>query len=151
MLVGGFAAGGIATTTGADMHKMLSLNFDTAYFMARPLLAHMQQQEQGRLVFVGARPALQPAQGKDLLAYALSKSLLFKLADCINEETEGKNITASVIVPSTIDTAINRQSMPGANAADWVTPEALANTMEFIVSEKGNALRETVLKVYNNS
>ena len=151
MLVGGFAAGNMAATDGPAIQKMFSLNFETAYFMARPLLAHMQQRNYGRLIFIGARPALQPAQGKDLMAYALTKSLLFKLADFINEETKGKNITAAVIVPSTIDTALNRQSMPDADPANWVTPEALAGTMEFIVSDKGNALRETVLKVYNNA
>src|SRR5260221_5077838 len=43
MLVGGFAAGTIALTTGADIHKMFSLNFETAYFMARPLLQHIHQ------------------------------------------------------------------------------------------------------------
>lgn len=151
MLVGGFAAGNIAATDGAAIHKMFSLNFETAYFMARPLLAHMQQNGYGRLIFIGARPALQAAQGKDLMAYALTKSLLFTLAAFINAETQGKNITASVIVPSTIDTALNRQSMPDANPADWVTPASLADTMEFIVSDKGNSLRETVLKVYNNA
>jgi NAD(P)-dependent dehydrogenase (short-subunit alcohol dehydrogenase family) len=151
MLVGGFAAGNMAATTGADIHKMFSLNFETAYFMARPLLQHMRQNDFGRLIFIGARPALQAAQGKDLLAYALTKSLLFKLADFINEENKGKNITASVIVPSTIDTAINRKSMPDVNPANWVKPEAVADTIEFITSDKGSVLRETVLKVYNNA
>jgi NAD(P)-dependent dehydrogenase (short-subunit alcohol dehydrogenase family) len=151
MLVGGFAAGNIATTTGADVHKMFSLNFETAYFMTRPLLLHMQQNNAGRLIFIGARPALVAAQGKDLLAYALTKSLLFKLAEFINEENKGKNITAAVVVPSTIDTALNRKSMPDADPANWVTPEALSEVMEFIVSDKGSVLRETVLKVYNNA
>ncbi|GAC1569057.1 MAG: 3-oxoacyl-ACP reductase FabG [Chitinophagaceae bacterium] len=151
MLVGGFAAGDIAATTGADVQKMFSLNFETAYFMARPLLQYMQQNNYGRLIFIGARPALVPAQGKDLLAYSLTKSLLFKLAEYINEAFKGKNITASVIVPSTIDTALNRESMRGADPANWVTPEALAETIAFILSDKGNALRETVLKVYNNA
>ncbi|MEO5594563.1 MAG: SDR family NAD(P)-dependent oxidoreductase [Chitinophagaceae bacterium] len=151
MLVGGFAAGNMTVTTGADIHKMFSLNFETAYFMARPLLQHMQQNNYGRLIFIGARPALNTEQGKDLLAYSLTKSLLFKLADFINEENKGKNITATVIVPSTIDTAINRNSMPDANPADWVTPAAIADTMEFIVSDKGNILREAVLKLYNNA
>ena len=151
LLVGGFAAGNMAATTGADIHKMFSLNFETAYFMARPLVQHMQQNNYGRLIFIGARPALQAAQGKDLLAYALTKSLLFKLADFINEENKGKNITASVIVPSTIDTALNRKSMPDVNPANWVKPETLADTMEFIISDKGSVLRETVLKVYNNA
>jgi len=114
-------------------------------------LQHMQQNNYGRLIFIGARPALNPAQGKDLTAYALTKSLLFKLADFINEENKGKNITATVVVPSTIDTALNRKSMPGANPSDWVTPEAIADSMEFVVSDKGNALREPVLKLYNNS
>jgi len=41
--------------------------------------------------------------------------------------------------------------MPGANPSDWVTPEAIADSMEFVVSDKGNALREPVLKLYNNS
>jgi NAD(P)-dependent dehydrogenase (short-subunit alcohol dehydrogenase family) len=119
--------------------------------MARPLLHHMQQNNYGRLIFVGARPALNPAQGKDLMAYALTKSLLFKLAEFINEENKGKNITATVVVPSTIDTALNRKSMPDADPNNWVTPEAIANTMEFILSDKGNVLREGVLKLYNNS
>ncbi len=151
LLVGGFAAGDIATTSGTDIHKMFTLNFETAYFIARPLLAHLQQNNYGRLVFIGARPALQAAQGKDLMAYALTKSLLFKLAEFINETCKGKNITASVIVPSTIDTALNRQSMPDANPDNWVTPAALAATMAFVVSENGNAVRESVLKVYNNA
>jgi len=151
MLVGGFAAGNIAATTGADIHKMFSLNFETAYFMARPLLQHMQQHNYGRLIFIGARPAINSMQGKDLMAYALTKSLVFKLADFINEENKGKNITASVIVPSTIDTALNRKSMPDTDPANWVTPEALAGTMAFIVSDKGSVLRETVFKVYNNA
>ncbi|MEP6750918.1 MAG: SDR family NAD(P)-dependent oxidoreductase [Bacteroidota bacterium] len=151
MLVGGFAAGNMAATTGADIHKMFSLNFESAYFMARPLLQHMQQNNFGRLIFVGARPALLAAQGKDLLAYSLTKSLLFKLAEFINEESKGKNITATVIVPSTIDTVINRKSMPDADPSNWVTPEALSEVMAFIASDKGNVLRESVLKVYNNA
>src|SRR5579871_6801282 len=151
MLVGGFAAGNITSTPGTDIQKQFSLNFETAYFLARPLIAHMQQNGYGRLVFIGARPAINPAQGKDLTAYALAKSLLFKLADFINEENKGKNIVASVVVPSTIDTAINRSSMPDANPENWVKPEQLADVLEFICSDKGNPVREAVYKVYNNA
>ncbi|HEY4875005.1 MAG TPA: SDR family NAD(P)-dependent oxidoreductase [Puia sp.] len=151
MLVGGFAMGNISATAGSDIQKQFSLNFETAYFLARPLLQHMQQNSYGRLVFIGARPALNPAQGKDLIAYALSKSLLFKLADFINDENKGKNIVASVVVPSTIDTAINRKSMPNVNPENWVKPEQIADVLEFICSEKGIPLREPLYKVYNNS
>ncbi|MCW3088808.1 MAG: family NAD(P)-dependent oxidoreductase [Sediminibacterium sp.] len=151
LLVGGFAMGNIQGTTGTDIDRQLSLNFKTAYFVTRPLFAHMMEKGNGRLVFIGARPAIAPAQGKDLLAYGLSKSLLFKLAEYLNEEAKGKNVTATVVVPSTLDTPLNRKSMPDVNPANWVTPDALAEILAFIVSDTAGALRENVLKVYNNA
>lgn len=151
MLVGGFAMGNVAATAGADIQKQFALNFETAYYVTRPLITHMQQNGYGRFVFIGARPAINPAQGKDLIAYGLTKSLVFKLADFINEENKGRNIVASVVVPSTIDTALNRKSMPDANPDNWVKPEQLADVLEFICSDKGLPLREPIYKVYNNS
>jgi NAD(P)-dependent dehydrogenase (short-subunit alcohol dehydrogenase family) len=151
MLVGGFAMGNIAATKSEDIKKQISLNFDTAYNITQPLFQHMLANNYGRLVFIGARPALQAKDGKNLIAYGLSKSLLFKLADYLNEEARGKNVATSVVVPSTIDTALNRKSMPDVNPDNWVKPEALADVLEFLVSDKGNPLRQTVLKVYNNA
>jgi NAD(P)-dependent dehydrogenase (short-subunit alcohol dehydrogenase family) len=150
LLVGGFAMGTIETITGTDIRKMYALNFETAYFVARPLFLHMQQHNYGRLVFIGSRPALQAEQGKDALAYSLTKAMLFKLADFINASAKGTNVTASVLVPSTIDTAINRKSMPDARYDDWVKPEQLADILEFICSDKGSSIREAVYKGYNN-
>ncbi len=151
LLVGGFAMGDISITTGADLQKQFSLNFETAYYVTRPLFKHMKQNNDGRIIFIGARPALTAAQGAGLLAYSLSKSLLFRLAEYLNEEAKGKNISVSVIVPSTIDTPLNRKNMPDANPANWVSPLQLAQTLEFLVSDKSSAMRETVLKVYNNT
>jgi len=151
MLVGGFAMGDIAATDGEALRKMYSLNFETAYFFARPLFQHMLEKGYGRLVFIGSRPALKPEQGKGILAYSLTKGLLFQLADLLNASAKGKNVVASVIAPSTIDTAVNRKSMPDADFSAWVKPEEIASLMEFICSEEGNALREPVYKIYNNA
>jgi NAD(P)-dependent dehydrogenase (short-subunit alcohol dehydrogenase family) len=150
LLVGGFAAGNIASTSGADLHKQFSLNFETAYFVTRPLFQHMLETNNGKIVYIGARPALVPEMGYGLLAYSLSKSLLFKLAEFLNAEAKGRNVSITVVAPSTLDTALNRKSMPDADPENWVKPEQLAEILEFMVSEKGNPLRETVLKVYNN-
>lgn len=151
LLVGGFAMGSVADTSSADIDQQVSLNFKTAYHVARPLFQHMLTKGQGRVVFIGARPALEPSAGKNLVAYGLSKSLLFTLADYMNEEAKGKNVTATVVAPSTLDTALNRKSMPDVNPDSWVKPEALAAILEFIVSDAGAPLRESVYKVYNNA
>jgi NAD(P)-dependent dehydrogenase (short-subunit alcohol dehydrogenase family) len=151
LLVGGFTAGNIATTSGADLRKQFALNFETAYFTSRPLFQHMLDMNSGRIVYIGARPALVAEQGHRLLAYSLSKSLLFKLAEYLNAEARGKNVSVAVVAPSTLDTALNRKSMPDADPENWVKPEHLAAILEFIISEKAGPLRETVLKVYNNA
>ena len=151
MLVGGFAMGNISNTAVSDIDKQIALNFKTAYHVTQPVFNHMLANGHGRLVYIGARPALEASQGKDLLAYGLSKSLLFKLAEYLNAEAKGKNITASVVAPSTLDTPLNRKSMPDVDPEIWVKPTALAEILEFIVSDKNGPVRESVIKVYNNA
>ncbi|TDW99140.1 SDR family NAD(P)-dependent oxidoreductase [Dinghuibacter silviterrae] len=151
MLVGGFAMGGVADTKGADVRKMIGLNFETAYYIARPLFAQMLRAGKGRLIFIGARPALVPSQGKHALAYALSKSLLFQLAEVLNVEAKGKDVVAHVVVPSTIDTPANRKNMPDADPKTWVTPSQLAEIFHFICTDAAAPLRDPVWKVYNQA
>ena len=151
LLVGGFTMGSLAETSGEDLHKQIALNFETAYYVTRPLFEHLIKNKKGSIVFIGARPAINPDQGKGLIAYGLSKSLLFKLAEFLNETAKGMNVSVSVVVPSTLDTALNRKSMPDADPEKWVKPSEIAETLEFLISDKAKALRETVLKMYNNA
>lgn len=147
-LAGGFAMGNIEKTQGADIKKMISLNFETAFYLSKTLFQHMLQNNYGRLVFVGARAPLKAEQGKSVIAYSLSKSLLFHYTELLNAEAKGKNVTASVVVPSTIDTKQNRVSMPDADFGKWVRPEAIADVMEFICSDKSLPVKEGIYKVY---
>jgi NAD(P)-dependent dehydrogenase (short-subunit alcohol dehydrogenase family) len=152
LLVGGFAMGGIQETDGTLVKRMMSLNFDTAYFTARSIFRQMiKQSNGGRIFLVGSRPALDPKAGKDVVAYALSKSLIFTLAQLLNAEGAGKNVVTSVIVPSIIDTPANRKDMPKADFSNWVKPEAIADVMAFLSSTDGETLREPVIKIYGKS
>ena len=151
LLVGGFKMGDLANTSGDDLREQITLNFETAYYVTRPLFEHMLGNKRGSIIFIGARPAINAAQGKSLIAYSLSKSLLFKLAELLNEAAKGINVSVSVVVPSTLDTPLNRKSMPDVNPENWVKTSDVAETLEFLVSDKSKALKETVLKVYNNA
>jgi NAD(P)-dependent dehydrogenase (short-subunit alcohol dehydrogenase family) len=111
----------------------------------------MMEKNYGRLVVVGGQPALDAEAGKNMIAYGLSKSLLIKLAEYLNAAAKGKNVTTTVIIPSTIDTPQNRKSMPAAKFDDWVKPAQIADLMEVICSEKGTPIREGIIKVYGNS
>lgn len=151
LTVGGFAAGGFCKTDGEALRRMYQLNFETSYFLVRALLPIFEKKGGGQFVLVGSRPALEPEEGKDLIAYAFSKRLVFYLAELINVYGKGKNISASVIVPSTIDTPANRQAIPHADFSKWVTPEAIADTICFLLSDSGRQIREGVVKLYNEA
>lgn len=152
LLVGGFAMGQLAETRKADLDKMINLNFYTAFHIVRPLLSHFLGRPQGgQFILVGSRPGLNAADGKDFFAYSLSKAMIFKLAEFINAEGKDKGVTATVIVPSTIDTEANRKAMPNADFSKWVPAANIADAISFSLSETGRMTRESVIKVYNRS
>jgi len=151
LTVGGFAMGSIAETKMADMLKQYQLNFETTYHVARPVFTQMIKQGSGRIFLTGARTGMDMKNSKGMVAYGLSKSLIFRLAELMNGEAKGHDVVTSVIAPSTIDTPQNRKSMPGADPAKWVKPEDIANVIYFYSSQEASALREPVLKVYNNA
>ncbi len=88
---------------------------------------------------------------KGMVAYGMAKSLIFRLAELMNDEAKGYDVVTSVIVPSTIDTPQNRQSMPDADFKKWVKAEAIAEAIYFYCTSAGSVIREPVIKVYNNA
>jgi len=151
LTVGGFAMGAIAETKTSDIAGQYKLNFETAYNVARPVFVQMMKKGTGRIFIIGSRPGLNAKNGKGMVAYGLAKSLIFRLAELMNDEAKGTNVVTAVIVPSTIDTPQNRKTMPDADPAKWVKPEAIADVIHFYCTNAAAVLREPIIKLYNNS
>ena len=131
LLVGGFAMGGIDDTSSKDIEKMIRLNFFSAFNMVKHFLPLMRKANNGTFLFVGAKPALDPSEGKNVLAYALSKSMVIDLAE---------------FIASIIDTPQNRASMPDADYGDWVKTDEIAEAMHYAATNA--ALRNMTFKLY---
>jgi len=129
LTVGGFAMADIAGTTTAMIGQQYQLNFETAYNVARPVFVQMIKQGTGTIFLIGSKAGMEAANSKGMIAYGLSKSLLFRLAELMNEEAAGTAVKTVVIVPAIIDTPQNRAAMPGANFSTWQTPGFIANTI----------------------
>jgi NAD(P)-dependent dehydrogenase (short-subunit alcohol dehydrogenase family) len=150
--VGGFGMGGFPDTSLEDIRKMIRLNFETAYTSARVLFNHYKQEKiQGRIILIGARPGLTLHKSVGTVAYGLSKSLVFSLAELINVSGHDLGIDATVIVPSIIDTPANRKAIPDADFSKWVQPGHIAENIYFLSTEAGKELRDSVFKVYGKS
>ncbi len=151
LTVGGFAMGKISETKTSDISRQYKLNFETAYNVARPVFVQMLKQNNGRIFLIGSRPGLEAKSGKGMIAYGIAKSLIFRLAELMNDEGRQHNVVTSVIVPSTIDTPQNRKSMPDADPKNWVKAEEIADTIFYYCSDAARSLREPVIKIYGNS
>ena len=138
LTVGGFAMGDISSTTTAVIKKQVKLNYDTAYNIARPVFTQMKKQGYGTIFLIGSKDGMEARKNKGVLAYGLSKSLLFRLTDLMNQEAEGTAVKVFIVVPFIIDTPQNRSAMPDADTSKWQTPEQIAgNIYEYIKAPSG--------------
>ncbi len=148
-LVGGFTFGPIVDTDAADLGRMFDLNVRSSFLAARALFPLMREQGYGRVVTVGARPAVQPTAG--LGAYAASKAALVNLTQTLAIEGKPHGIHAHVVLPSIIDTAANRKAMPDADAGRWVRPESIGRVVRFLCSADADDVNGAVVPVYGQS
>ena len=62
-------------------------------------------------------------------------------------ELAGSSVTVNAILPSTIDTPVNRADMPDADFTTWVTPQAITDVILFLAGEQGPAISGALLPV----
>ena len=142
-------AGGFAFETVADgdpkvWQRMYALNVMTALNASRAAIPHLLSSGSGRIINVGAMGALQAGNGMG--AYAASKAGVHRLTEALAAELKGQ-ITVNAVLPSTIDTAANRASMPKADFAKWVSPKELADVILFLASDAASAVTGALLPV----
>jgi NAD(P)-dependent dehydrogenase (short-subunit alcohol dehydrogenase family) len=143
-IAGGFAFEAIAEGDARTWQRMYALNVLTALNASRSAIPYLSASGAGRIVNVGAIGALQAGAGMG--AYAASKAGVHRLTEALAAEWKAR-ITVNAVLPSTIDTAANRASMPKADFTKWVTPQELAEVILFLVSDAASAVTGALIPV----
>jgi NAD(P)-dependent dehydrogenase (short-subunit alcohol dehydrogenase family) len=143
-IAGGFAYETVVEGDPKTWQQMYALNVLTALNTCRSAIPYLAKSPAGRIVNVGAMGATQAGAGMG--AYAASKAGVHRLTEALAAEWKGK-ITVNAVLPSTIDTAANRASMPSADFAKWVRPEELAEVILFLASDAASAVTGALLPV----
>jgi NAD(P)-dependent dehydrogenase (short-subunit alcohol dehydrogenase family) len=117
---------------------LYNVNVKTAASASKAVLPHFKKRGGGRIVNVGAGAAAKAGAGMG--AYTASKAGVAKLTESLAEEVKDQGITVNAVLPSIIDTPPNRTDMPTADFSRWVTPDALADVIVFLVSDAARAI-----------
>ncbi len=133
--VGGFVTGKVIGEALDQWDLMMLLNAKIALVTSAAVLPAMMAAGRGRIVHIAAQPGIKAVGGQ--AAYAASKAAVIRLVESIASEHRGDRITANCILPGTIDTPVNRASMPNAKPDIWIAPAAIAELIAFLVSPAG--------------
>ncbi len=132
--VGGYAGNGpVEEVPPSAWPSMFDLNFITCLNTCQAILPVLKEQQFGRIINFGS------VAGETGLAlaspYAMSKAAVHNLTLSMAQELSGQ-VTVNLLVPATIDTPANRESMPAADFATWTRPEAIAEKVAEILGEE---------------
>ncbi|MDA1101786.1 MAG: SDR family NAD(P)-dependent oxidoreductase [Proteobacteria bacterium] len=145
-IAGGFHMGEPVHDTPADKwDTMYDLNVRTLLHSVHAIVPPMIARGSGKIVTVGANAALKGVPGMG--AYCASKSTVMRLTEAMAGELRDKSININCVLPSIIDTPVNRADMPDTDAALWVAPSDLASVFMFLCSPGARAIHGALIPV----
>lgn len=145
--VGGYRAGTPVHETPVDtLDFMLNLNARIAFITTQAVTPQMLTQGSGKIIHIAARPGLKGAA--NMAAYSAAKAAVIRITESAAAELRHKGLNINCILPGTIDTPENRQSMPDARHEKWVQPESLADVILFLASPAARDIHGAAIPVY---
>ncbi len=145
--VGGYKAGKPVHEMKLDtLDHMFNLNVRTAFNLSHAVIPSMLERETGKIVNIAAKPGLKG--GKNTSAYSAAKSAVIRLTESMAAELKREGINVNCVLPSIIDTPVNRKYMPNATHSRWVTPESLAEVILFLASDAARDIHGAAIPVY---
>lgn len=139
--------------TDEDFDQVLDVNLAGAFRCVRRAATGMIRQRRGRIILVSSVVALYGGQGQ--VNYAASKAGLIGMARSITRELGGRGITANVVAPGFIDTAMTaalpteRQDAYKAAipAGRFAQPAEVAGVVHFLASPDASYISGAVIPV----
>ena len=143
-IAGGFAWETIDGGAVETWDRLYAMNVRSALLASQAALPLLTVQG-GSIVNVSA--AASQKAGTGMGAYAASKAGVSRLTESLAAEFLDRGVRVNAVLPSIIDTAQNRKDMPDAEVDRWVTPQALAEVIAFLLSDASRAVTGVLLPV----
>ena len=123
--------------------RVLAVNLDGTFFVTRAFGPDLIARA-GRVINIAS---IAGRQGTPMLAaYCAAKHGVVGLTRALAEELRGARVAVNAICPGSVDTAMLRQGLPGAEPA--MTPDDIARTALFLAADAPSALTGACVDVF---
>jgi len=137
----------IHETDVAEFEMLFDVNLKSMFLTSKHALPHLRETD-GAIVSVSARSSLEGGEGDG--PYRASKAGVRLLTETIAAENRG-TVRANAIMPSVIDTPMNREMMPDAAHDEWVDPAAIADVVMFLCTDAAGVTSGAAVPVYGDA
>ena len=144
--VGGFAPPRPLTELDrAELIGQLELNLVSAALITKHALRVIKPVGEGRIVHTASRAGI-VSKGSGF-AYSASKLGVLHLVSMAADDVRRTGITVNCVVPSIIDTPVNRAAMPSANHDAWPKVPDIARTYLFLAAPESGLVNGAAIPV----
>jgi NAD(P)-dependent dehydrogenase (short-subunit alcohol dehydrogenase family) len=142
--VGGYRGGRVAESDPESLRFMTDLNLGTAWWSCREAARRLP--ESGGIVNVGSRAGVEGSAGA--AAYAAAKAAVIRLTEVLAADLSERRVRVNAVLPSTIDTPANRESLSPEALRKAVSPADIAAVIAFLLSDAAAAVTGAIVPVY---
>jgi len=144
--VGGYAPKRpLAELDVAELTKQIEVNLMSAALITKHALRVMKAAGEGRIVHTASRAATVTAGNG--FAYSVSKLGVLRLVEMAADEVRGTRITVNCVVPSIIDTAVNREALPNSDHDAWPKVRDIAINYVYLASPDAHLVNGAAIPV----
>jgi NAD(P)-dependent dehydrogenase (short-subunit alcohol dehydrogenase family) len=144
--IGAFELGDALAVTPQNLSQLMDVNLGAALWLTQAVVPHMQRRGSGVIVHTAARPGVEPTAG--FAAYSVTKAALVHLVRTLDVELRPHGIRVNAVAPQLIATERNKAMFPPEAMAGAVAPEAIAEVIAFLVSEKAASVSGAIVPTY---
>ncbi|HET8985923.1 MAG TPA: SDR family NAD(P)-dependent oxidoreductase [Trueperaceae bacterium] len=138
-MAGGFGMAPADKASIDDLDAMLDVNLRSAVNATRAVLPGMLKRGAGFVLAIGAGAALTPSAGKT--AYAAAKAAVSAYFGSLAAEVGKRGVSVAVLHPmGTIDTQANRDAMPDADTATWISLDAMVGAIRYLATRPARGI-----------
>ncbi|MBG0770659.1 MAG: SDR family oxidoreductase [Anaerolineaceae bacterium] len=138
----------VIETTDTEWDFLVKVNLSSAFYLCRAVLPSMRAQGSGVIINIASR-AGRRGEG-DFAAYSALKHGLVGLTRALADSEKDFGLQINAICPGPVSTKKMQVLHPQADHQHWLTPEDVANTVQFLLSPAAKWMNGQVIDLFEH-